>query len=808
MNRRTANPETQLSPAARSPVIQRVMESLRGYIRRYVLWHGLCLAVIWVCTTYWLAVALDYGPVWFGFSELSQTTRLVLLLVIGCGLAWILYHWVLRRVYRRLTTQSLAMLLERSDPQLQDALATVVIPASPTENAEVPDPDQQAAMMDAARSQAEEQLKRLALSKIFDWKPLTRAAVTAVMLLGSVLWFAIASSDAFMTSVRRVYLLDADGWPRECRIELAGIKVKHSEPVTGIEDMNAVRPFSDGRVIVGKASSISVLVRAELPNPNRRQRRIPAQCRLYYTTADGDRGTLTMNKVGGAREGFQTFAIDGDVLDGVIEDLRFFVRGGDHRIGPFVIEAVPSPIITDTQIECDFPDYLVDESSSRWTSRTIPLTSGTQLPVGTRAMVIASTNRPLSQAYVIDDEGQVVDRLNTEAAGSGEIRIPIEQITEPIDMRLVLRDADGVFSRSTERLAIGAREDTPPRVTSLLHGIGTAVTPDARIPVRGTVTDDNDVKSVWIEVQTPVTDMFNVETDPGRDGQLEGAVDFRQLQREQRLTAELPTEPDGQVALTVMANDYHDLEAREHTGTGTLHELDVVTPAKLLRMLERDEADQRRRLEQILQEMTEARNYIARSQTAANDMGAGFEPGDQGPSHRDESLEDWQLRQLYVQRALLQTQKSMQEIEGVSLTFDHIRLQLINNRVDAEDRKQRLDEQVAQPLMRIATGSMPQLETSLIDADAIYQRIPEQFDQSGAVEVQTSQLIGDATMEALASADGVLSEIQAVLDSLLKFETQNELLDIVRRLLEQEQQLLERTKALREREAFDDLFNQ
>ncbi len=808
MNRRSENLEVHAPAAARSALIEEVLDSLRHKIRRYVLLHGCLLAVIWVCLSYWIALALDYGPVWLGFSELSRTARLVLLSLIAVVLAWILYHWVFRRYYKRLENRSLAMLLERRYPDLQDALATVVQPEPTTDEEPVPDPQERETMLAAAQSRAESQLGQSALSEVFDWRPLLRAAVAAVLLFASILWFAIGNNHAFMTSLRRVYLLDREGWPRECKIEMVGIKVKHADPVTGIEAMNAVRQFSDRSLVVGRASSISVLIRAEMPGPDSPDRRPPAQCHLRYRAVSGASGTLAMNKVGGARDGFQTWAIDGDVLDGVLEKLRFDVRGGDHRIGPFFIEIVPPPIIIETRVDCDFPEYLVDESSSRWTSRIIELASGTQLPLGTRATLISKINRPLAHAFLIDEEGSLVERLAIDASRPEEIRLPVEKVVEPIDLRLVLQDIDGVFSRSVERLSIGAREDTPPKITSVLHGIGTAVTPDARIPIQGSVTDDNDVKSVWVEVQTPVTEMLSVTTEPGRDGQLQGEVDFLQLQREQRLTNELPTEPDGQIALTVMASDFHDLDEREHTGAGTLHELDVVSPAKLLRMLERDEADQRRRLEQILREMTEARNYITRSQSAASENNAGFEPGDQGPGDRDESLEDWQLRQLYVQRALLQTRKSMQEIEGVSLTFDHIRLQLINNRVDAEDRKQRLDEAVARPLMRIAIGSMPHLEELLVEADLNYQRVPEQFDQQGRVDSDTSHVIGEVTTEALAAAEGVLSEIQDVLDSLLKFETQNELLDIVRRLLEQEQQLIERTRALREREAFDDLFKQ
>ena len=63
------------------------------------------------------------------------------------------------------------------------------------------------------------------------------------------------------------------------------------------------------------------------------------------------------------------------------------------------------------------------------------------------------------------------------------------------------------------------------------------------------------------------------------------------------------------------------------------------------------------------------------------------------------------------------------------------------------------------------------------------------------------------TLASLTQLDDVLTQIQNVLDSLLKFETQNELLDLVRDMLEQQQALKRRTEAIRNREAFDDIFN-
>ena len=55
--------------------------------------------------------------------------------------------------------------------------------------------------------------------------------------------------------------------------------------------------------------------------------------------------------------------------------------------------------------------------------------------------------------------------------------------------------------------------------------------------------------------------------------------------------------------------------------------------------------------------------------------------------------------------------------------------------------------------------------------------------------------------------DQVLKELSQVLDVLVKYETQNELLEIVRQLIKAQKELQERTKKERQRKAFEGLLD-
>jgi hypothetical protein len=106
-------------------------------------------------------------------------------------------------------------------------------------------------------------------------------------------------------------------------------------------------------------------------------------------------------------------------------------------------------------------------------------------------------------------------------------------------------------------------------------------------------------------------------------------------------------------------------------------------------------------------------------------------------------------------------------------------------------------------LRAVADQSLVALEAALIRLDAQYRQI-----SSGPATELQQQAVAAGTIDSLAMIDSILLEVQTVLGSLLKFETQNELLEIVRRLLQQEEELIQRTRVLREQEAFNDIFNQ
>jgi len=209
-------------------------------------------------------------------------------------------------------------------------------------------------------------------------------------------------------------------------------------------------------------------------------------------------------------------------------------------------------------------------------------------------------------------------------------------------------------------------------------------------------------------------------------------------------------------------------------------------------MLEARELVLRQRFERMVQEMTETRDLLARLEFSSPASAeapkkidlpkkaatpAGGEPGDDGPA--DSPARQHTLRLLRVQGALGNCRKSTQEVLGVAEAFEDIRKQLINNRIDTEEWKNRLQNGIAGPLRKIADPMFPELERRL---DAL---------QAGLDDVRKGPGLRDRAQQ---QADDILLAMHKVLDRMLELEDFNEAVDLLRNIIKMQDQLDEQTQ--------------
>jgi hypothetical protein len=744
--------------------------------------------------SFWVALALDYLPVLAGASEMPRLARAVVLAAVAVGLVWILHRWVLQRTIVPLADRSMAILLERRFRGFRDSLITAVELADSTEATSPSSRD----MLDRTRRHALAEAASVRTVRVFNSRPLLISLVAATVFLATVGGLYLVNAEALEVGMRRLVLLDDEPWPRRARIAVTGVEMTRSSGDFGAPERD-VREFVDRRVKVARGSDVRLVVQADAA-----AQKVPHRCTFYYRTQDGDRGRVNMTRTGRIRDGYQYYRYEGRPLRGILADVSFDVVGLDHRLSGHLIEVVDSPSVVDCQMDCVFPSYLVDEELSSWLPRTIPLTSGTQLPEGTRITLRISTNKDCREVSLknLDAEEEVELPMNALDGTARGFSYDLAELQDSLQLDVTLRDTDDIASDRPHRLYIQAIADEPPVVDVRLDGISTAVTPIARIAFVGTLSDDYGLQDSWVEV-TVNDDIALEQAVPVRaDGEMNAELDLRE-QRD--LDPGLQLKPGDEMNLVVKASDRYDLGEETQIGSGDNYRLQVVSPDELLALLEAREIGLRRRFEQIVQETTETRDMLLRVQAdesaAASDQDASGDssedaPEDEAPQSEAKRAES--LRLLRTQQAQLQSQKSSQETRGVAAAFRDIRQELIANRVDTEDRKQRLEEKIAQPLERIVETMFPELDDRLQTLENLLKARDMGASSSGqAPNVLTA---ADASV---AQSNAILLAMAEVLQNMLDLETYNELLDIVRALIEDQENLMNETKKQQKQQLLD-----
>ncbi len=477
-----------------SPSILKVLGALRGKVRRYVWFIGLALGFAWLGLAFWITLGIDWLPVTMGYDEPTLAVRIGMLVVTFGVLAAILFWSIVRRITVPLSDRNMAMLLERRYAQFDDGLLTAV------EMVEHPDhavPFNQE-MLGFTQGRAERQTGEVRLSSVFNPMPLVRGVLLAVVLVASVVGFAMAAPEPFNMWLDRVVLLKDEKWERYTYLTAEGFDAE-----------DAVK------VARGRDFKLTVLAHAEAKG---KEKTIPSSVRVLFDRDDGTTGRQTMSRVGQLEDGVQTFTYN---FNEVRDSFDFDVVGGDFRIRGLRVEVVENPT-AELQLHCVFPEYMVREDLGLYTPRTVQLTRVVQLPQGTAVSVVGKGNKPLKsvEIEIPQAEGNSLRETLPLAADSADsFEYKIASLDQDHTVLFHLSDADGIDSREPVRLSLVAILDQPPELAMRLRGIGDAVTPDVQIPVLGEVRDDYGIASWWFDFAIDDQDPVEVPFEQKPDGQ-------------------------------------------------------------------------------------------------------------------------------------------------------------------------------------------------------------------------------------------------------------------------------------------------
>jgi hypothetical protein len=740
-------------PPTLTPAVETLLSSLRCRIRQYIWLEGCAAAVAWLGAAFWITLASDW------FFEPSAAVRIVMLAIVAAVFVAVVGRLIGRRVFVPITDSNAATVLERRFPQLNDALLTAVVLSSDAEAAsDTADLDRE--MLALTCQEAEQRIAQVELRKVFNPRPLWLHCSSATLLSISVAVFAILFFDAFGVWARRTLAMSSDLWPRNTRLEVVGFDA-------GVPKK------------VARGSDLEVVVRADTTMP-----RVPEVVEIRYRIEGGGRGRATMDRHGAA-EFTYTFR-------SVLANVHFDVVGGDARVADCRIKAVDSPTVSRMTIECRLPAYIGRKQPP------MPVTGVMQIPTGSRVTVHADqANKDIVavqvNSVVGDRPGPSKSLYERDlAADRHGFSYSLPPLNADTTLLFTLTDTDGLQSREPVRLMLVPTPDQPPQMAVQLDGIGSAITPQARVAVAGRISDDYGIGRVWFERAIDQQEPRSREI-----AQLPKAPDVYNLVDQALEVRELMLKPGQKLLVYVKAADLCDLGHGPNVSTSERWMLDVVTPEQLRAILEARELVLRQRFEQLLQEMTETRDLLSRMQfepkkptaspspkrepsSSAKPAAAskpGSEPGEEEPADSPERQRN--LRFLRVQSALTNCRKGAPEITSVAESFDDICKQLVNNRIDTEELKKRLNNGIAEPLHQIADKMFPDLDRRLDEL------------QSGLEDLRRAPALRDAAQQ---QAENILLAMRKVRDRMIELEDFNEAVELLRNIVDMQKKLHDQTE--------------
>jgi len=726
-----------------APTVSAVLETLRRRIRRYIWLEGIGASIAWLGVAFWITLSTDW------FFEPSATVRGTMLFGVFAGLAAVIFQLIGRRIFVRITDGNAATVLERRFPQLDDSLLTaVLLSEGPAEEQEM-----NRLMLAETCDKAADRIAGIDIKEVFNPLPLRTKCIAAVTLVASIAMFAALSPESVQVWSRRVLTLSEELWPRNTRLVVDG--------------------FEDGVRKVARGSDLEVIARADTSMPQ-----VPQSVEVRYRTDGGGRGRATMDRRGiarGSEDQYQEYAY---TFQSVLADVHFDVVGGDDRVADCWIQVVDSPAIPPMTLECELPAYIGRKPLQ------LSVSGAMQIPQGSRVTVrAAEANKELVQVQVnrIVDERPLPVVILEQHELSDDRRgfsLKLDPLEKDTTLLFTLTDTDGIRSRDPVRLVLTPVADQPPQMAVQLDGIGAAITAQARIPVAGQIGDDYGLARTWFEYaidqQKPSDTVIREFKDRPTEFKLANAaleVGGLQLKTGQKL------------AVCVKADDHCNLGRTPNVSSSERWILDVVTPAQLRSMLESRELVLRQRFERIVQEVTEMRDVLAHLEFGPPKVAAAKKPASTVVPDGDEAVDSPErqrnLRLLRVEGSLSNCRKITPEVQGVAEAFDDIRKQLINNRIDTEELKNRLQNGIAEPLRKIVDPMFPELERRLEELQAAL----ENLDRGPGLRDRAQQ-----------QTDEILLAMRKVLDRMIELENFNEAVDLLRGIISSEEQLREQTQ--------------
>jgi hypothetical protein len=450
----------------------------------------------------------------------------------------------------------------------------------------------------------------------------------------------------------------------------------------------------------------------------------------------GRNDLLALDALGADPQGGARFRA---VLDDVTAGFRFTVRGGDAEVGPYEVRVIKRPWVQGLTFHVEPPPH------TKLPARTFDVDAGSvSLPVGTRVHLEARVTKPLASVRiteravgVADDVAQVDTSTTTPTGFAADLVLGRTAL-----FQVDVEDQDGLGLAAPVRFSLVATPDEAPDVRLTLAGVGLNVTPQATVRVKVAARDDYEVARARLRLKvgagagadreeaTPLAALAGKAS-----GEVETALDLSALSLAPKMS------------LTLWGEATDGDPRGPNTGSSPAVQLRVVTPEQLLGELLRRIHEQRLELER----MTLEEERLAQGLSGQDKATLERAPR----AHRD------------VSRAVL---RAADVVDGVVE-------EMVSNRLLDATTWDRLKNLVSKPLRDLDQGALGRAR----DLAEAAGHAPE------ADLPKASLAAGTASAEVAAALREIVSHMGRV-------EELAELVATLKRLIDEERALLEKTR--------------
>ncbi len=725
--------------ASLHPSITELLDRLRLRIRTHLVLETLALVALLLIAIFWIGLATDW------YIETSRNVRSVGWLLVAIAAGGVIAWWGIRRLCVPLGDERLAQLLEHHFPELGDQLSTAIDLSSTTEG-----------MHDELVARTQREAADTAAG-FREWRALNDAKLRRLgggALAGVLSIFALAIFAPGVWSVftQRLALADTP-WPRS--VELS------------IDDFAR---DAEGRWArkVARNDDVALRVKALLTDGLRDPKRV----QIRYRWQSGGRGRDEFIRIGNAEASGSTTQEYAYQFERIADTVDFEIRGGDGRIRPLRLEVVERPKVVELAIEVDYPDYL-DRGD-----RTLEVGPRIELPEGTQGVVVGRTNKPLKS---VDVAASFEDIEAIATVRDHDFRVVLPKLIDDGSLKIELVDEDGIGSREPFTVAISTRRDELPQVSALRDGIGTAATVVAQLPLEIEITDDNRLADAWVCMSTAQMPARKISLTGGR--KLAAALATREVIDLRALRSADSDDPfdlsvGDLLTIEVAARDAYDLAGEPHIGTARKIQIEIVSEEELLARLARSELNLRQTFEAIADKLIVMYDDLEKlAPIAPNDAGLGSANGATAMQVVDTEEQPTPASGFFeldlAKSRLTETARQLStETLGVGEGFREVYDQLQNNRVENEELLDRIGNRIAEPLARLGDELTSKVAASI-------EAVSDEPSTRSAARRATQQAVGDA--------EAILREMQGL-------ENYNEVIALLRELINQQNDLSEKTK--------------